>query len=38
MDAIIQVERERLDDALKRLALVEGIEDTKSYITIQILK
>jgi DNA-binding Lrp family transcriptional regulator len=38
MDAIIQVERERLDDALKRLALIEGIEDTKSYITIQTLK
>jgi len=38
MDAIIQVEREKLDDALKRLALVEGIEDTKSYITIQTLK
>ena len=38
MDAIIQVEREKLDDALKRLASVEGIEDTKSYITIQTLK
>jgi len=38
MDAIIQVEREKLDDALKKLALVDGIEDTKSYITIQTLK
>ena len=38
MDAVIQVEREKLDDALKRLASVEGIEDTKSYITIQTLK
>jgi len=38
MDAIIQVGREKLDDALKRLASVEGIEDTKSYITIQTLK
>jgi len=38
MDAIIQVEREKLDDALKKLASVEGIEDTKSYITIQTLK
>ncbi len=38
IDAIIQVGREKLDDALKKLALVEGIEDTKSYITIQTLK
>jgi len=38
MDAIIQVEREKLDDALKKLALVDGIEDTKSYIAIQTLK
>ncbi len=38
MDAIIQVERERLDEALKRMAALEGIEGTKSYITIQILK
>jgi len=38
MDAILQVERERLDQALKQLAAVEGIQDTKSYITIQTLK
>lgn len=38
IDAIIQVGREKLDDALKKLALVDGIEDTKSYITIQTLK
>jgi len=38
MDAIIQVGRERLDEALKRMASLEGIEDTKSYITIQTLK
>jgi DNA-binding Lrp family transcriptional regulator len=38
MDAIIQVERERLDEALKRMASVEGIEDTKSYITIETLR
>lgn len=35
MDAIVQVEREKLDEALKQLASVEGILDTKSYITIQ---
>ena len=38
MDAILQVEREKLDDALKKLAAIEGIQDTKSYITIQTLK
>jgi len=38
MDAIILVEREKLDDALKQLASVEGIQDTKSYITIQTIK
>jgi len=38
MDAILLVEREKLDEALKKLAGVEGIQDTKSYITIQTLK
>jgi len=38
MDAILLVEREKLDDALKKLAGIEGIQDTKSYITIQTLK
>ena len=38
MDAVIVVEREKLDEALRKLALVEGIQDTKSYITIQTLK
>jgi len=38
MDAIIQVEREKLDEALKRIASLDGIEGTKSYITIQTLK
>jgi len=38
MDAILLVEREKLDEALKKLAGVEGIQDTKSYVTIQTLK
>jgi DNA-binding Lrp family transcriptional regulator len=38
MDAIVQVGREKLDDALKKLAELDGIEDTKSYVTIQTLK
>jgi DNA-binding Lrp family transcriptional regulator len=38
MDAIIQVEREKLDEALKKIGSLEGIGDTRSYITIQTLK
>jgi len=38
MDAVIQVERDKLDGALKRLASVDGILDTKSYLTIETLK
>ncbi len=38
MDAIIVVEREKLSDTLKGLASIEGIQDTKSYVTIQTLK
>jgi DNA-binding Lrp family transcriptional regulator len=38
MDAIIVVEREKLDEALKGLASVDGIQDTRSYVTIQTLK
>jgi len=38
MDAILVAEREKLDEALKKLALVEGIQDTKSYVSIQTLK
>ena len=38
MDAIIVVEREKLNETLRGLASVEGIQDTKSYVTIQALK
>jgi DNA-binding Lrp family transcriptional regulator len=38
MDAIIMVEREKLDEALKGIASVDGIQDTRSYVTIQTLK
>lgn len=38
MDAVLVVEQEKLDEALKKLAAVEGIQDTKSYVTIQTLK
>jgi len=38
MDAILIVERDKLDEVLRRLSLIEGIQETKSYITIQTLK
>ena len=38
MDAILLVEREKLDEALKKLAAIDGIQETKSYVTIQTLK
>jgi len=38
MDALLVVEREKLDEALKNLASVDGIQDTRSYVTIQTLK
>ncbi|MBX5326210.1 MAG: Lrp/AsnC family transcriptional regulator [Candidatus Bathyarchaeia archaeon] len=38
MDAILVVQSDKLDEALQRLGEIEGIQDTKSYITIQSLK
>ncbi len=38
MDAILVIEREKLDGALKRLANIEGVLDTRTYIAIQTLK
>jgi DNA-binding Lrp family transcriptional regulator len=38
MDAILVIEREKLDDALKKLANVEGVIDTRTYMAIQTLK
>jgi len=38
MDAMLLVEQENLDETLRRLALLEGIKETKSYVTIQTLK
>jgi hypothetical protein len=32
------VEREKLDEALQKLAFVEGIQDTKSYVAIKPIK
>jgi DNA-binding Lrp family transcriptional regulator len=38
MDIILLIERENLEDALERLANVEGVLDTRTYIVIQTLK
>ncbi|MCK4320536.1 Lrp/AsnC family transcriptional regulator [Candidatus Bathyarchaeota archaeon] len=38
MDAVLLVEQENLDETLRKLALLEGIKETKSYVTIQTLK
>ena len=38
MDAVLVVEREELEETLRKLAFIDGIQDTKSYITIQVIK
>ncbi len=38
MDAILVIEREKLDAALKQLGNVEGVVDTRTFIAIQTLK
>ncbi|MCL2691419.1 MAG: Lrp/AsnC family transcriptional regulator [Candidatus Bathyarchaeota archaeon] len=38
IDALIMVEHENLDDVLKKLYQIDGIEDTLSYVTIEVIK
>ena len=38
LDALIIVERENLDEMLKKLYAIDGIEDTRSYVTIETIK
>ncbi len=38
IDALIIVDRENMDETLKKLYTVDGIEDTRSYVTIDIIK
>jgi DNA-binding Lrp family transcriptional regulator len=38
VDALLIVEREKLDEALKKLAAIDGVQDTKSYVTIETIK
>jgi DNA-binding Lrp family transcriptional regulator len=38
VDALVITEREKLDDVLKKLYSVDGVQDTRSYVTIEVLK
>jgi DNA-binding Lrp family transcriptional regulator len=38
VDALIIAEREKLDEVLKKLYAIEGIQDTRSYVTIETIK
>jgi DNA-binding Lrp family transcriptional regulator len=38
VDALLIVEREKLDDVLKRLYSIDGILDTRSYVTIETIR
>jgi DNA-binding Lrp family transcriptional regulator len=38
VDALIILERENLDEFLKKLYCIDGIEDTRSYVTIEVIK
>ena len=38
VDALIMVERENLDDVLRKLYSIDGIEGTRSYVTIDVIK
>jgi DNA-binding Lrp family transcriptional regulator len=37
-DALIMVEREKLDEVLKKIYSIDGIQDTRSYVTIETVK
>jgi DNA-binding Lrp family transcriptional regulator len=38
IDALLIVEREKLDDILKELSSIDGVQDTKSYIAIETIR
>ena len=38
VDALIIVERENMDDILKKLYAIDGIQDTRFYVTIETIK
>jgi DNA-binding Lrp family transcriptional regulator len=38
VDALITVEREKLNKILKKLCEIDGVQDTRSYVTIETIK
>jgi DNA-binding Lrp family transcriptional regulator len=38
VDALLIVERETLDEILKKLYAIDGVQDTRSYVTIETIK
>jgi len=38
VDALLIVNREKLDEVLKKLSSIDGIQDTKSYVTIEAIR
>jgi len=38
VDALLLVESDKLDEVLRKLSSVEGVKDTKSYVTIELIK
>jgi len=38
IDALLIVNREKLDEVLKKLSSIDGIQDTKSYVTIETIR
>jgi DNA-binding Lrp family transcriptional regulator len=38
VDAVLIVNREKLDEVLRRLSSIDGIQDTKSYVAIETMK
>lgn len=38
VDALIMVERDSMDETLKKLYTIDGIQDTRSYVTIEVIK
>jgi DNA-binding Lrp family transcriptional regulator len=38
VDAILIVDRQKLDEVLRRLSSIDGIKDTESYVTIETIK
>jgi len=38
VDALAVVDREKLDEVLKKLSSIDGVQDTKSYVTIEAIR